>query len=315
MKQQSASQEFLRHPSGRAPDLRGLFLLLVFFLPAFSSLAEGTELNRTKRATLPDGRIIVVAEGAGEPGGTGSYSMRLYSGKNPHFPLADFTGGVVRPRNGFVDRIELEDLDGNGDVEVIVIIRRAGSSPSLSADAFSVAETSFILFDTLHGLRVNAEPRTELVQKINSRTAAEQERNNSQCRTITEYQGKRIPEKNEQVSISQIREICIDYDMPELWAKIEQEPPHKPFQSDGCSLWFGSWQGRTLYPACFLHDLKYWAGYPGEEVERLIADAELMIDVACLLGSTTMAETMFHGTRLGGAEMYRRSFSWGFGRE
>ena len=60
--------------------------------------------------------------------------------------------------------------------------------------------------------------------------------------------------------------------------------------------------------------LKYWAGYPGEDVERLVADAELMMDVARLLGSTEMAETMFHGVRIGGDEIFKRSFSWGFGR-
>ena len=45
-----------------------------------------------------------------------------------------------------------------------------------------------------------------------------------------------------------------------------------------------------------------------------MADAELMIDVARLLGSTKMAEMMFHGVRLGGREELQASFSWGFGR-
>jgi len=101
----------------------------------------------------------------------------------------------------------------------------------------------------------------------------------------------------------------------ELWAKIEKDPPKKPFKSDGCSMWFDTWKDISLYPACFLHDLKYWAGYPGEDVERLIADADLMIHVARLLGSTEMAETMFHGVRIGGHEIFKRSFSWGFGRD
>jgi hypothetical protein len=39
-----------------------------------------------------------------------------------------------------------------------------------------------------------------------------------------------------------------------------------------------------------------------------------MIDVARLLGSTEMEETMFHGVRLGGSEKLKQSFSWGFGR-
>ena len=64
-----------------------------------------------------------------------------------------------------------------------------------------------------------------------------------------------------------------------------------------------------------MHDLKYWAGYPGEDVERLVADSELMIDVARILNSTAMAETMFHGVRVGGTEKLQASFSWGFGRK
>jgi hypothetical protein len=123
-----------------------------------------------------------------------------------------------------------------------------------------------------------------------------------------------LPEKGEVVSLGRIREICIYYDLPALWRKIEQDVPPKPFKSDGCSLWFDAWKGVDLYPACFLHDLKYWAGYPGEDVERLIADAELMIHVARLMGSTAMAEVMFFGVRVGGHEMFKRSFSWGFGR-
>jgi hypothetical protein len=295
------------------PFLQGLLALLTVLQLVTVSIADGMVPEPAQKVTLPDGRIVVVTEGSGEPRSIGSYSMRLYSGKNPQFPLDEFLGGVVRSRDGFVERLELDDLDDNGDPEVIVIIRSAGSGSYLSADAFSVSGRSIILIETLSGLQAKAEPRVELEKRIQSNKAAAREHNNAACRKMTEYQEQKLPQQK--LSINQIREICIDYDMPELWTKIEQDPPQKPFQSDGCSLWFGSWQGRTLYPACFFHDLKYWAGYPGEEVERLIADAELMIDIACLLGSTTMAETMFHGTRLGGAEMYQRSFSWGFGRE
>jgi len=123
-----------------------------------------------------------------------------------------------------------------------------------------------------------------------------------------------LPAIGEEVSLAQIKEICMAYGLESLWQKIERDPPAKPFRSDGVTGWFDTWNGVSLYPAGFLHDLKYWAGYPGEEVERLIADAELMIDVARLLGSTEMAETMFHGVRIGGTEKLKASFSWGFGR-
>jgi hypothetical protein len=123
-----------------------------------------------------------------------------------------------------------------------------------------------------------------------------------------------LPAKGEEVSLSRIEKICEFHGLHELWAKIEKDPPPKPFKSDGCSMFFDSWKGVSLYPACFLHDLKYWAGYPGEDVARLVADAELMIDVARLVGGTKLAETMFFGVRVGGQEVFKQSFSWGFGR-
>lgn len=123
-----------------------------------------------------------------------------------------------------------------------------------------------------------------------------------------------LPAIGEEVPLPRIKEICAAYGLHDLWHKIERDPPKLPFKSDGCTGWFDDWRGVSLYLAGFLHDLKYWVGYPGEDVERLVADAELMIDVARLLGSTTMAETMFHGVRLGGAETLNAPFSWGFGR-
>ena len=124
-----------------------------------------------------------------------------------------------------------------------------------------------------------------------------------------------LPGLGEEVPLPRIKEICAFYGLHDLWRKIERDPPARPFKSDGCTGWFDDWKGVSLYPAGFLHDLKYWAGYPGEDVERLVADAELMIDVARLLNSTAMAETMFHGVRLGGSEKLNAAFSWGFGRK
>jgi len=119
---------------------------------------------------------------------------------------------------------------------------------------------------------------------------------------------------NEEVSLPKIKEICEHFYLTALWNKIEENPPIHPFKSDGCTHWMNEWKGVNIYSACFVHDLKYWAGYPNEDVERLIADAELMIDVAKLLNSTIMAETMFFGVRIGGTETFKRPFSWGFGR-
>lgn len=123
-----------------------------------------------------------------------------------------------------------------------------------------------------------------------------------------------LPAMSEEVPLPRIKEICEHYGLTALWAKIEADPPARAFKSDGCTGWVNEWKGISIYPAGFKHDLKYWAGYPNESVERLVADAELMIDVARLLGGTAMAEIMFRGVRVGGIEHLNAAFSWGFGR-
>jgi len=122
-----------------------------------------------------------------------------------------------------------------------------------------------------------------------------------------------LPKINTVVPLAQIKEICEHYGLNDLWTKIQRDPPPKEFKSDGCSMWFDSWKGVNMYQFCFLHDIKYWCGYEGEEVDRLVADAELMIGIA-KAGQPKMAEIMFQGVRVGGHEAFKKSYSWGFGR-
>lgn len=123
-----------------------------------------------------------------------------------------------------------------------------------------------------------------------------------------------LPEKGVEVPLAQIEAICRDYGLSDLWNKIKNDPPPKPFKSDGCSLWFDSWEGIDFYPASFFHDLKYGYGYSGKSPERLIADAELMVDIA-RAGAPKMAEIRFAEVRVGGHEDLKRSCSWGFGQQ
>ena len=66
-----------------------------------------------------------------------------------------------------------------------------------------------------------------------------------------------LPAIDEVVPLERIREICVHHGLDALWRKIEADPPARPFRSDGCTGWFDEWNGISLYPACFLHDLKY----------------------------------------------------------
>ena len=126
-----------------------------------------------------------------------------------------------------------------------------------------------------------------------------------------------VPAKGQVVSLPEIVRLCEAKGLPRLRRRIEADPPPKPFRSDGCTGFFNRIADVNIYPACFFHDLKYWAGFPNvsqeEQVERFIADAELMIDVASLGVDFFTAETMFRGVRIGGGPT-PLPFSWGFGR-
>ena len=131
-----------------------------------------------------------------------------------------------------------------------------------------------------------------------------------------------LPAKGVVVHLPQILEICEQLGLTELKQHIENDPPPKPFKSDGCS-WFPDVVGPVdLYAVCFKHDLAYWAGYPHpnykqaaeEERERFVADATLMIDAVRAGLDPRIAETMFAGVRAGGTGSWRQPFSWGYGR-
>ena len=129
-----------------------------------------------------------------------------------------------------------------------------------------------------------------------------------------------LPKKGQIVPLSQIQELCIHFDLLDLWDKISSDPPPKPFKSDGCSCWPDVWRDKkdkkvSLYSACLKHDLQYWSGRKGEDMLRFIADVRLMVDVAMITRRIKLAITMFLGVRTGGVNWVPSPFRWGFGRE
>ncbi len=123
-----------------------------------------------------------------------------------------------------------------------------------------------------------------------------------------------FPKKGVIVPLKMIERICLESGMMNLWTIIEGYPPKRDFKSDGCSIWPDNWAGHDLYPACFMHDLKYWCGTVNDDVGRLKADLELALDVLNISCDIQLAMMMLQGVRIGGNEMFRQRFSWGFGR-
>ena len=123
-----------------------------------------------------------------------------------------------------------------------------------------------------------------------------------------------LPRHNEEVSTEQLKAIIRHYGLDDIWALIDTQPPELPFKSDGCSIWPDTWfKGKDLYEGCFIHDLFYWSGIPGDRMGRLKADIWLMMWVA-ENASIELAETMFNGVRVGGGELVNTPWRWGFGR-
>jgi hypothetical protein len=140
--------------------MKALFLTLgLLTLPLTTQAAEGF----FKQLTLPAGQVLTIAEGRGEPASTGSYDVRLYSGANPQFPLDQFIDGKVMARDGSIKEIKLQDLNGDKQPELIVIVENAGTGGYISADAFTInPQQGLDSFNHVEGLA----PADDVIQAL-----------------------------------------------------------------------------------------------------------------------------------------------------
>jgi hypothetical protein len=138
--------------------LRICALVVVTFLQAGSVDAAESRYAHSNVIRLLTGEHVVVAEGEFEPRSIGSYSLRVYSVSSPQFPYDDFRAGIIRPRNGVVERLERHDLDHDGIDEIIVVIRSAGTGGYLSADAFQYRNWQLRLLGSVEGLEKREDP-------------------------------------------------------------------------------------------------------------------------------------------------------------
>ena len=136
-------------------------------------LAYGSEQKQAGRYVnqhkLSSGLTAVVAEGDFEPRSIGSYSVRFY-GANPEFPTDDFLHGTIRSRDGFIEEVSIQDMNGDGTEEIIVIIRSVGTGGYLSADAFQYGSKQLTLIAGVAELTKNADPIRELMKVLETNT-------------------------------------------------------------------------------------------------------------------------------------------------
>lgn len=113
-----------------------------------------------QKIKLPAELTAVVAEGDFEARSIGSFTVRLYSTENvqPHDDTTFFIGGIIRERDGSIEKIELADIDGDSKPELIVMARNAGTGQYLSAHAFGFDRKRVWLLAAVADLAKDADP-------------------------------------------------------------------------------------------------------------------------------------------------------------
>jgi hypothetical protein len=119
---------------------RPITIIASFWVLLLAALGHGSaaESRFAKMFQIPGSReTVVVAEGDFEARSVGSYALRVYGGASQKSPMDDFIVGVIRPRNGTIEAVKFDTVDGDDHPEIVVIIRSAGTGGYLSADAWS----------------------------------------------------------------------------------------------------------------------------------------------------------------------------------
>jgi len=107
---------------------------------------------------------VVVEESGSEPRSIGSYSVRLYDLKNLDWPTDNYVSGIVRARDGTIQSIEKGDINKDGEEDLVVLIRSAGSGGYLQAEAFQFVDGKVELIASVSDL----DPESKYVEKLRS---------------------------------------------------------------------------------------------------------------------------------------------------
>jgi hypothetical protein len=129
---------------------------MVLFLAASAQAAAQDRF--VSKITHPTGQTLVVAEGEFEARSIGSFSVRLYEAAATPDETTFFTSGLVRARDGVIEKVVLADVDGDQKQEIVVIVRSVGTGSYLSAQAFAVAKDKLVVRAEVEGLAADADP-------------------------------------------------------------------------------------------------------------------------------------------------------------
>jgi hypothetical protein len=142
--------------SWRLETMTGILTLaIVLILSAPVHAAANRFISKLK---LPTGQTVVVAEGDFEARSIGSFSVRLYETAAATDETTFFLSGLIRPRDGVLEKAILADVDGDQQPEIIIVVRSAGTGGYLSAHAFEFANDELVFSILVKGLGPDEDP-------------------------------------------------------------------------------------------------------------------------------------------------------------
>lgn len=145
-------------------SMKILLPALFLIIPITGEAADGERfLSKVK---LPSGQTVVVAEGDYEARSIGSYSLRLYEKAEPGDETTFFKSGIVNERDGTLEKVILNDINGDKKEELIVTARSAGSGDYLSAQAFTINDGSFSVLTSVEGIAPSLDIIAELKAQL-----------------------------------------------------------------------------------------------------------------------------------------------------
>jgi hypothetical protein len=140
--------------------------LIILFLTSLSAMAdEGNRFIKSFRVST--NLCLIVSEGEKEWRSQGSYTVRLNEWvDDKRLPAGAFISGLVRPRDGILEKVFFIDVDGDGKKDVIVTIRIVGTGAYQSADAFKIQGQDLTFLAHVQDLLPTANVVTALKKQI-----------------------------------------------------------------------------------------------------------------------------------------------------
>ena len=132
--------------------------MLLMFLVLLAAVTAAEPVSPVLKLTLPTGQTVVVAEGELEARSIGSFSVRLYQAAAAPNETTFFLSGIIRPRDGVLEKALVADVVGDAQPEIIVISRSAGTGSYQTAYLFEFTENTLRFRTQLDGLAADADP-------------------------------------------------------------------------------------------------------------------------------------------------------------